>query len=297
MVIIWSGSFIVVDIAIDIIPPLSIALYRFLITVIAFTLIDVFIKLRKKKNGNTFKNEEKAKLTKNDWYLLILSSFTGVSLFFYAQYNSIDLIGPSLSSLIVCLLVPVIITILSLVFFDEKLDKFKIIGFVIATIGGYLLITGGDLTNLTPKSPNFIGYMLALLQPILWSVYSIATKKITKTHSPMDVLKYVSYLGVIELFFLVLINGELSVFISGLGNIIVLPCILYLSLGCSVIANYIWQVSQKKIESSKATSFLYIEPFLTLIFSIIFQRSEVIVLWNIVGGLIVLVAVLLINYK
>ena len=297
MVTIWSFSFVIVDFAVAFIPPLSIALYRFTITTIIFVIIDIYVKLRKGRDISTEKNESKVKLTKNDWYLLIFSSFTGVSFFFYTQYNAIEIIGPSLSSLIVCLLVPVIITILSLIFFDEKLDKFKIIGFLMATIGGYLLITGGDITNLTPESPHFIGYVLALLQPILWSLYSIATKKLIKTHATMDVLKYVSYLGVIELFVLVLINGEFIAFINGIGNIIVFLCVLYLSLGCYVIGYYIWQTSQHKIDSSKVTSFLYIEPFLTLLFSIIFQRSEIIVVWNIIGGLIVLLAVLLINYK
>ena len=297
MVIIWSLSFIVVDIAVTVIPPLSIALYRFIITAIIFIVIDIYVKSSKNKGDNTLEREEKVKLTKNDWYLLIFSSFTGVSFFFYVQYNSIEMIGPSLSALIVCLLCPVIITLLSLIFFDEKLDRFKIIGFVIATIGGYLLITGGDVTKLTPESPNFIGYIFALLQPILWSFYSITTKKITKTRSAMDVIKYTSYLGLIELFFLVLINGELLAFIDGLSNVIVFACVLYLSLGCSIIGYYIWQTSQHKIKSSKVTSFLYIEPFLTLLFSIIFQRSETIVIWNIMGGLIVLIAVLLINYK
>ena len=297
MVTIWSFSFLIVDFAVTFIPPLSIALYRFTITTIIFVIIDIYVKLKKGRDISTEKNESKVKLTKNDWYLLIFSSFTGVSFFFYTQYNAIEIIGPSLSSLIVCLLVPVIITILSLIFFDEKLDKFKVIGFLMATIGGYLLITGGDITNLTPESPHFIGYVLALLQPILWSLYSIATKKLIKTHTTMDVLKYVSYLGVIELFVLVLINGEFIAFINGIGNIIVFLCVLYLSLGCYVIGYYIWQTSQHKIESSKVTSFLYVEPFLTLLFSIIFQRSEIIVIWNIIGGLIVLFAVLLINYK
>ena len=49
--------------------------------------------------------------------------------------------------------------------------------------------------------------------------------------------------------------------------------------------------------SSNIASFLYIEPVLTLMFSILFQRREPIVLWNILGGLIVLVAVIIINYK
>ncbi|GAF97786.1 unnamed protein product, partial [marine sediment metagenome] len=44
-------------------------------------------------------------------------------------------------------------------------------------------------------------------------------------------------------------------------------------------------------------SFLYLQPFITLILSIIFQRNDVIGLWNIIGGLIVMVALVVINYK
>jgi len=64
-----------------------------------------------------------------------------------------------------------------------------------------------------------------------------------------------------------------------------------------VLGYYIWQNSQKLLKSSKVASFLYIEPFLTLIFSFLLQRSETILLWNIIGGVIVLIAVLIINYK
>ncbi len=72
---------------------------------------------------------------------------------------------------------------------------------------------------------------------------------------------------------------------------------IYLGLGCYVLGYFIWYKSQNELKSSKGASFLYIQPFLTLFFSIILNRSETIVIWNIIGGIIVLVAVLVINYK
>jgi len=298
MVIVWSFSFVIVDIAVEFIPPLSIALYRFVIASCTFLLIDIYFKIKKKRDSDSINNTNIIhKFSKNDWFLMILASFTGISIFFLAQYSAIEIIGPSLPALFVCLITPIIITILALLFFNEKLNVFKILGFTIATIGGFLLVTGGDINILAPESPNFFGSLFALMTPILWAIYSTATKKISKTSSSITMNKFIAYIGTIELFIFVLINGELMIFVHNFLNFSLFLCALYLGLVCYVLGYYIWQNSQKSIESSKVASFLYIEPFLTLLFSLLLQRSETIVFWNIFGGIIVLVAVLIINYK
>ena len=298
MIIIWGFSFVVIDIAIVFIPPLSIAFYRFIIASFTFLIIDIYLKVRKNKEPiDNNKSDKPSKFLKNDWILMILASFTGISFFFLAQYTAIQIIGPSLPALFVCLLAPIVITILALIFFNEKLNVLKIIGFLVASIGGFLLITGGDLTIFASGSPNFMGYLFALITPLLWAIYSTATKKINQTNSNFKMLKYIAYLGTIELFVFVLLNNELLIFITNFFNIIVLLSALYTGIGCYILGYYIWQNSQLKLKSSKTASFLYIEPFITLLFSFLLKRSESIVLWNILGGCIVLIAVLVINYK
>ena len=297
MIILWGFSFIIVDIAVETIPPLSIALYRFIIASISFLIIDLYLKLGKKNKQNFERSDKKqTKFTKNDWILIIVASFSGASIFFLAQYTAIRMIGPSLPALFVCLLSPVIISIFALIFFKEKLSKIKICGFIVASLGGFLLVTGGNLQTLNPESPNFFGIIFALMTPLLWAIYATVTKKISN-QSKIDMLKWICYLATIELFIFVLINNELQIFLDNILNIVLLLCGIYLGLGCYVIGYFIWQNSQKKMDSSKVASFLYIEPFLTLMFSFLFQRSETIVLWNILGGIIVLIAVIIINYK
>ncbi len=300
MVIIWSVSFVIVDIAVEYIPPLSLALYRFIVASASFLIIDIYFKLnKKKKHKNSQIKNDLQKFSHKELFLILIASFTGVSLFFFAQYNAIQLIGPSLPALFVCLLAPILIAIFSLLFFKEKLTKLKILGFVIATVGSFLLITGGDITTLTPDNPNFFGYLLGIAQPLLWAIYTIIIKKISKTEkkSDLQILKYISYLGTIELFLFVLLNNELLIFIENFFNILIFLAALYLGVGCYVVGYFIWQRSQKELSSSKVASFLYVEPFLTLFFSFLLQRSETIVLWNIIGGIIVLIAVIIIIYK
>ena len=323
MIVVWAFSFIAVDIAVDYIPPLSFALYRFLIASLSFLIIDFAVYIRRKWSTNAIKGEKHLeipeseelstsmeadknltigmrlipRLSTNQWLSLILASFSGISLFFLAQYTSIQLIGPSLPALFVCLLAPLLISLMALVFFKERLTKIKIIGFIIATIGGYFLVTGGDIGNLLPDSPNFFGYFLALLTPILWAIYSIITKKIIQKIPTLQMLKIVAYLGTFELFIFVLLDNQLWILLESLFNILLITLALYVGVVCYILGYFIWQHSQKQLKSSKVASFLYIEPFITLLASIFLQLEQTIVLWNIVGGIIVLLGVLLINYR
>ncbi len=298
MVLIWSFSFVLVDIVIAFVTPMSLALTRFLIVSLVFILMDLYLLLNRKiRNTKIEDKKEKNFYSKREWIYIIIASFCGITLFFVIQYSAIDLIGPSLPALFVCLLSPMLITVLALIFFKEKLTRIKLIGFVIATVGAFLLVTGGDLSTLTPKAPNFLGYLYALITPLLWAIYTIATKKISKQKSNLDTLKYIAYFGTVELFIFVLLNNELLIFIQNLANVVVLMSGIYLGIGCYIVGYFIWQKSQKELKSSKGASFLYIEPFLTLIFSLLLNRAETILIWNLVGGFIVLLAVLIINYK
>lgn len=285
----------------DFVTPLSIGLYRLMVAAISMILIDFCFKKKFKnkiivKSNNTIKNETE----RNYWLYIVLASLAGVSLYLIIIYSAISLIGPSLPVLVDCLINPILISLLSLFIFKEKLSKNKVIGFIIASIGAYLLITGGNIGVLQPDSPNFIGYVLALLAPLMWSFYTIAIKKVKpfdKVKNDFKNLKYISIFGCIEFFILIIITGQLNIFLNNFFNLIVFLCALYLGLGAFVIGYYIWSYSLKKLRSSSVASFLYLQPFITLIFSIIFQRNDVIALWNIIGGLIVMVALVIINYK
>jgi len=295
MIGIWSFSFVLVDITFEFMLPLSVAFYRFIIASITYLIIDFWLFTKRKIKKEDL--QKKSKYSRNDWIMIFCASFFGVSLFFFAQYASIELIGPSLPALFVCLLSPIFISLLALFLFKETLSKKKILGFVIASIGAFFLVTGGNMQNLSVGSPNFLGYFLALLTPFLWSLYSSLTKKISNNNSKMKLNKFISYFGAFEIFFIILLTGQFADFIVNIINPIAFLTAIYLGIGCYVLGYYIWQKSQSMLKSFKVASFLYIEPFLTLIFSMLLQRTEDIAMWNIIGGLIVLGAVLLINYK
>ncbi len=298
MINMWAFSFIVVNIAINYIPPMVIAFYRFLVSSILYLLVDIYsFFLRKNNNSSELQSLQNEKFNGKEWILLFLATQFGVVLFFLSQYNAIQLIGPSLPALFVCLLSPVFIAIFSLIFFKEKLNKLKSLGFLLASIGGFFLVTGGDINTLNPNSSNFLGIFLALLTPLFWAIYTMLTKKLMQNHGTNMMLKYIAYLGAIELFLYIYLNGELFFFFKQGLNWVVIISALYLGPACYVLGYYIWQNSQRTLSSSNVASFLYVEPFITLLFSYFLNIEEIVKMGNIIGGLVVLIAVLMINYN
>jgi len=301
MIFFWGFSFIIVDIAMDFVTPLSIALYRLIVAAISMIIIDLVLrkKIYRNRTLTIIKTNDKES-ERNYWGYIVLASLAGVSLYLFIIYSAISLIGPSLPVLVDCLINPILITLLSLIIFKEKLSKNKIFGFIIASFGAYLLITGGNIGGLQPNSPNFLGYILALLAPLTWSLYTITIKKVKQfgnTRTDFQNLKNISIFGFIEFLILNIITGQFNIFLNNFLNLIVFLCALYLGLGAFVIGYYIWSYSLKKLKASSVASFLYLQPFLTLILSIIFQRNDIIGLWNIIGGIIVMGALVIINYK
>jgi len=300
----WSFSFIIVDNLLMFITPITIAFYRFIIASFALLLITIFEKIWKKKNSSVKNDQEISKNNeeiinnfnsrKRDYILILACSSLGGSLFYIVQYNAIELIGPSTSALLVCLLSPIFITILSIIFFNEKLNSLKIIGFILATIGTLILMSRGDLNNLNLFSENLFGNILGIGQPIIWAVYSILLKKLTKKLTPTETMRYVIYIGTFELFLFVIFMGELDIFFENFFNPYVILNVAYLAIIASVIGGILWASSMKKLEASKVASFLYAEPFLTLLFSFVlgFEQDILVPLF---GGILILIAVIIIS--
>jgi len=182
---------------------------------ISLALITFYLNFRRKSQLN---NQPKVKIKKASikryWSFIILASTTGVAGYLFIIYTAVSYIGPSIPSFTDCLLSPIFITFISIIFFKEKITRNKIIGFVIASFGSYLLITGGNIEILIAQNPNLLGYLFALLSPIFWSSYTIIIKKLKelnmkegKNDNDIINLSYISYFGCLELFLLVIFRN------------------------------------------------------------------------------------------
>jgi len=286
LIIFWGSSFVVVNIALgEGLTPIAIATFRFLIAGGLFLLALLF-----KKN---LEQDYRVTVERKDVPTLLLLAIVGVTFFFTAQYTGIRMAGPSIAAILVCLLSPVLITVLSAVIFQERLTKKQVLGIGTAGTGTFIVITGSTL-SLSSSGEFFLGSLILLSTPLLWATYTLLGKKIIEKYDPFLVVAYVNALGGLCLTPLSLAENSFHlIFAMSLSSWL---AILFLSVTCSLLGYYIWFYVLKKVGAAVTSSFLFAEPLVTVLFALIFV-GERISLFIPLGGLLIFMGVYMVTMK
>jgi len=163
----------------------------------------------------------------------------------------------------------------------------KIIGIFISLIGVIIVITNNDISVLKELSFNF-GDILMLLAIVVWSLYTIVSKKIVDIKS-ITATAYSGVIAVILLFPIVLIIGKPPEVI----NLKLILSMSYIIIFPSIGSFLLWNFSIKNIEASKAGIFLNLIPVFIAIISWFLGKN--ITSAQLIGGLFVFIGVLIVS--
>ncbi len=264
LIIFWGSSFVVVRIALNEgLTPISLATFRFLIAGVLFAVVLILKKMRRR--------DCKLLVELRGLLMILILALTGVTFFFAAQYTGIKMAGPSVAAIFVCLLAPLMITILSAGIFHENLTKGQILGISVAAVGTFTIIVGGTPTFSGSREFLF-GSLILLSTPVLWAIYSLLGKKMMEKYSPFLMTCYITIMGGLCLIpFSLAENSLVKIFSLTFTSWLV---ILFLSITCSLLGYYIWLHVLKQVGPSVTSSFLFAEPLVTVIFAVIFLGEE-----------------------
>lgn len=140
---IWSGNFIVACGLSEIVPPISLAFWRWVVAVIVFFPFAVKPLIAERKQ-----------LLKNIRYLSV-TALLGVTVFntlIYIAGHTTSAINLSL----IAITFPIFIIILSRLFYGELITVNKVFGIILVTGGVVLLITKGELSQTHNRSTSGI---------------------------------------------------------------------------------------------------------------------------------------------
>jgi len=286
LILFWGSSFVVVKITLrEGLTPIAVATFRFLIAGGLF-LITILIEKKIKRNYTLL-------VETKDFPILLFLALTGVTFFFTAQYTGIQMAGASIAAILVCLLSPVLITVLSTIIFKEYLVKKQFFGIGVAALGTVIVVTGGTIRF--PGNQEFLlGSLVLLCTPVLWATYSLVGKKIMDKYSPFLVVAYVNVLGGLCLIpFSLVENSFCQLFTVSLSGWL---AILYLAITCSLLSYYIWFHVMKQVGAAITSSFMFAEPLVTLSFAIMFVGEKV-SMFIFAGGFLIFIGVYLVARK
>ena len=152
-------------------------------------------------------------------------------------------------------------------------------------------MVSADILNMHGNMQFFVGTLILLSTPVMWAVYTLLGEKITKKYDAFLVVAYVSLLGGICLVpFSLAEKSFFQIFTMGTSEWL---AILYLAFTCSLLGYYIWFYVLQKV-GSKASSFLFAEPLVTVVFAVMFI-NETLSLPVLAGAFLIFIGVYLVT--
>ncbi|MGM9994289.1 MAG: DMT family transporter [Candidatus Avigastranaerophilus sp.] len=249
----------------------SVLFYRYLFAVIIY---GAGLKLFKKTN---FKLSVKEFISL--FFTAVLFALSSVTLF--SSFKYID-------SGIACTMLfiyPVIVALISTIFFKEKLSKTSIFAMIIA-IYGIFMLNGGIKGYLNPK-----GIILVLLSALVYAVYIVLVKNLSAIkHMKHDKLSFYVMLMGLSVF---VINLKFCTLLQPINDLRVLACALALAVFPTIISLETINIAIRLIGPTTTAVLGALEP-LTAIFFGVMCFGEVLKPDNIIGIFLIIFGVMLI---
>ncbi len=266
----WGLSFVSNKIVIEHIPPVTSAAIRFLLAAaIMFALFPFFVKNDQGKSSS---------LSKNQLPVLLLSAFTGISLYFIFENYGLYFTTASSGALITSA-IPVMALIFEVAFLRRKINFRQSSGVIISVIGVYLL------TNTSPASARnpLLGNLLILGCCVCWVLFNFFSIKIQKSASTFVVTAWQNLFG--ALFLIPFFWFERSMW-KPIPPVVWLH-LLYLAVVCSVICYFLYNFSLRVVGSVTAGAFINFIPLVGAVSGVLFL-NETLSIKHVVGGFLVI---------
>lgn len=154
--------------------------------------------------------------------------------------------------------------------YDGHFTSRFFIGFFIA-IAGIYIISFGNQTNL---HINPLGDILAVIAAVIWSIYSVITKKISEFgYNIIQTTRRTFVYGLICMIPALFLIG-FDVEISQLFDIKIALNLLFLGIGASALCFVTWNFAVKSLGSVKTSVYIYMVPVITAVTSSIVLHEK-----------------------
>ncbi len=131
-----------------------------------------------------------------------------------------------------------------------------------------------------------LGDFLALAAALSWAFYSLLLKQLNAKYDVWFITRKTFFYGIVTALPLYLIEAPQFSPSEILQNWEVLSNLLFLGLGASLLAFVLWADTVKRVGALKANNYMYLQPIVTLIASVILINEHVSIVGYIGCGLI-----------
>lgn len=253
--LLWGFSFILTKIALKTYSPISIILFRLIISAIS---IYIFVKF----------SNIKLHIEQKDYKLFALLAFFEPFLYFLGETFGLQRVSATTASVIIST-IPIFVPIFAFFIYREKLSTINIFGSIISFVGVLIIILNKNFS----LDASLSGILIMMIAVSATIGYSLVVKNVTERYNPIIIVLMQSSMaifGFLPLFFIFDFND--FIFIKHSANAIY--SIITLGIFASSIAFILFAYGIKKIGVSKSGFFSNLIPIFTAIISFIIFKER-----------------------
>ena len=221
------------------------------------------------------------------WPALAVMGFVGVALHQTLQAVALTTTTAVHSGWLIGL-TPIWSALLSVRFAGERVGRMKSAGLALGFLGAALVVTRGTLAGEALRLPSTRGDLLIIASTFNWAVYSVLGRGTLQRLGPLRATAGAMVSGWAFLLPPFLARRAWTEY-AGL-SVHGWAALLFLGIACSGLGYLLWFGALERIEPARVSSFLYLEPLVTLGAAVVLLNERV--TWTtLVGGALLLAGV------
>ena len=228
------------------VPPEAITIMRAIFACMMFWLVSFFM--------------PKEKVLPKDLCLLFVCALCGVGinqwLFVIGLKNS-----SPVNASIIATAVPIFVLLLAALVLKEPITAKKSLGVFLGVSGGLLLVFNS--TQTTSGTNSLWGDMLMLLNQLMYSVYLVLSKPLSRRYSPVIMMKWMFLFSTLALApFCLQYMQYVPMFHRETFNVSQLYALLYLLFGATFVSFMLIPMAWKQIRPTTVSMYNYVQPII-----------------------------------
>lgn len=278
MAICFGGAWVPAAVAVDSVPPFTIAAVRF---GIASVLLYAWARLA---------NRPLSPIRRGDWPMIIGLAVTAVAGYNWLFLTALTLAPATDGAIIVPGLAPVFTALIAGAVLRESLGPRGFAGLAIAAVGLLLVVGPGGEAG----GSRLLGDALFVAGAALWGVYSVLARAASRRFDAVSTTLYGTALGTLVLVPLALAENGIGALVG--ARLDALAGIGYLAVFGTVAAFVLLNLGVAGIGAARASAFTLLVPIVGVLTSVAFLGETVGPL-TVVGGIVVLVGLWLVEHR
>ncbi len=251
----WSFSFVWFKIAFLAYNPLTVVIFRLVISAVLITIIASFLKRLQKP-------------TRKDLRLFILMAFFEPFIYFLGESYGLKYVSPTVAAVIVAT-IPLFTPLAAWYFLKEKVRWMNVIGLFFSFVGvGFVVLNGAFQLDASP-----LGVSLEFIAVFAAIAYSIILKNLAPRYNTLTIIAYQNIIGII--FFLpIWLVVDFNTLLHTPFHAQAFRAIILLAVFSSTLAFVFFTESVRQIGVTRSNTFINLIPVFVAVFSFLILKEE-----------------------